>query len=137
MESGKGVKLDNKKSRFSLEKESFDKFQQSVDQTVEQKEDFQKLAFTLGSSFIKIMEDSTLAENKSPMSLSLEKENLAKLVEFAKTVNNSESEPLGMGSVSLIVLLFKSVLMLRDKVNKLEYSNHQLEQKIKKIEKTE
>lgn len=130
----KGLKLDNKKSKFTQEKESVSKFEETVEKTIQQNEDFQKLAFALGSSFIKIMEDSVLVENKSPLSISLEKETLAKLVEFAKTVNNAESEPLGMGSVSLIVLLFKSSLMLRDKLNLLEFKNHQLEQRLDKLE---
>lgn len=130
----KGTKLDNKKSRFTQEKEAISNFENTVEQTIQQNEDFQKLAFNLGSSFIKIMEDSTLPENKSQTTISLEKENLAKLIEFAKVVNNSESEPLGMGSVSLIVLLFKSSLMLRDKLNQLEFKNYQLEKKLEQIQ---
>lgn len=39
-----------------------------------------------------------------------------------------------MGSIGLISLLFRSLILQRDKINKLEYSFFLLEQKIKNLE---
>lgn len=130
----KGLKIDNSKSIFSQKKKTEEEFNQAVESKIEQNEEFQKSAFILGSNFIKIVEDTTLPENKLQTTLSLEKETLTKLVEFAKVVNNTDSEPLGMGSVSLIILLFKSTLLLRDKINKLEFKNSQLEESVKRLQ---
>ena len=51
------------------------------------------------------------------------------MIKLAVDVNNDPNEQEGMGSLMWIVLLLKTLLMQRDRINQLEYVVSQLEKK--------
>lgn len=129
----KNVKLDSKKSRFAKQAETKQIFEKKVTEVHEKMVGRQQLIFELGKQFLDLLKDKTLTENKGPMHQSLEKEVLGKLTQFAIEVNNDENEGEGMGSISMIVLLFKSMMIMRDNCNRAEYKIEQLEKQLKSL----
>lgn len=129
--STKNVKLDTKKSRFAKQAETKINFEKKVDEVHNTMVSRQQQVFDLGKQFLELMRDKTLPENKGPMQTSLEREILNKLTQFAIEVNNDENEGESMGSISMIVLLLKSSLIMRDNYNKMEYKVEQLEKQLK------
>lgn len=87
-------------------------------------------ASELTIQFNKVMADKTLAQNKNIFQQDLEKDLLLQMIQLAIDINNDDAESEGMGSVSWIVLLFKTCFAQRDRVNNLEYSISKLESKI-------
>lgn len=129
----KNVKLDSKKSRFARQAETKQNFENKVTEVHDKMMGRQQLIFELGKQFLDLLKDKTLAENKGPMQQSLEKEVIGKLTQFAMEVNNDDNEGEGMGSISMIVLLFKSMLIVRDNYNRVEYKIEQLEKQLKSL----
>lgn len=126
-EEKKQVKIDNSRSRFARQKSIQEEFEKKADQTFQTMQDRQKEALELGQQFLQMMRDKTLPAQKLPIAQSLERELLNKMVTFAVMVNNDQTEPEGMGSVSLMTLLFKAALIMRDNYNQIEYRLEQLE----------
>lgn len=87
-------------------------------------------AAELSSQFNQIMNDKTLKQNKSIFARDMERELLTKMVQLAIDVNNDQYEHEGMGSLSWIVLLLKTSLNQRDKINQLEFAVSQLEKRL-------
>lgn len=125
------LKIDNKRSRYGRQIEAKQAFDQQAEEAHNKLIGRQGQIFELGKKFIEIMEDKTLTANKGPMQQSMEREILNKLITFAVEVNTDQLEQEGMGSVGLLILLFRSNLAMRDKYNSLEYKFEQLEKKLK------
>jgi len=118
----KSLKIDNSKSQFQtklVDRESFDK---KVKESINDRSDRNKKAFDLGQKFILILSDKTLVSNKGPIQKDLEKQICNDLFTLAVAVNNDPSESEGAGSLVLDTLFFKSLLIMRDRLNELEYS---------------
>lgn len=118
----KSLKIDNSKSKFqtkSVDKDSFDK---KVKEVINDKNDRNKKAFELGQKFISVLSDKTLSSNKGPIQKDLEKQICNDLFMLAVAVNNDPAESEGAGSLVLDTLFFKSLLMMRDRLNEIEYS---------------
>jgi len=117
----KGLKISNESSMFAppeKPEESFDEKAKKVISKVEgRKADCAKLA----SQFVGILNDKILSVNKSPITKDIEKEVVGKLVALASEINSDESEDEGMGSMAVITLLMRSILIQRDKINELAY----------------
>lgn len=71
-----------------------------------------------------------MPQNKSIFAAEVEKEVLSSIIKLASEINNDPNESEGMGSLSWIAQLFKTSLLQRDRLNKLEYSLIHLEKKI-------
>lgn len=84
----------------------------------------------MSSQFNQIMNDKTLKQNKNIFAREMERELLTKMAQLAIEVNNDQHEHEGMGSLSWIILLLKTCLNQRDKINQLEFSFSQLEKKL-------
>lgn len=91
-------------------------------------------ALELSNNYKKILEDTTLSQNKSLISIDIEAENLIALGQLAIDMNLDEQEDVGMGSVGLCSLLLRCMLIQRDKINTLDYQNYQLESRVKDLE---
>ncbi|HWZ23230.1 MAG TPA: hypothetical protein VNW06_11285 [Cytophagaceae bacterium] len=85
-------------------------------------------------AFKKLMEDRTVPQNKSVFSGDLEKEVISNLMNLAIDMNEDPHEKEGMGSVGLIVFLFRLLLSQKDRVNELDYKVHTLEKKLGQAE---
>jgi hypothetical protein len=107
--------------------EDFEKQVKAVEQKMAS---YKQRAAELAVQFKKIVEDKTLSQNKNIFNTELEREVLSKMIQLASEINNDPNEQEGMGSLSWITLLFKTVLSQRDRINNLEYSISQLDKKI-------
>lgn len=125
-----GLKLTNKKSRVRQAREDED----LVGRASEIQEKFQarkQNAYALAAQFVEFLNDKTLPDNKGVIGKDLEKELIGKLVQFAIDTNNDPNEQYdGMGSVGIITLLLRALLIQRDKLNRLDYKLSKLEQKL-------
>lgn len=132
-----GLKINNKKSIFSQlpKKPNPAEFQQQVKDSQEKVMGYELEASQLAAMFQKLLEDKTLPENKNSLALEAERELIGKIVEIAVKLNNDTNEQEGMGSVGTSILLFRAVMMQKDRINKLEYSLVQAEKEIKSLAK--
>ena len=129
----KDSKVDVSKSRFTKKTAIKQQFEERAAQTHEAREGNQVRAAQIGQEFMRFFNQKILPQNKGPMEKSFEREIIGKLIQYAIDINNDEFEKDdGMGSVSMITLLFNTVIKLRDRCNLLEYKILELEQKISK-----
>lgn len=130
--ANKGSKLDNSKSMFANKpkKPTQKEFEQSINESQKRNLDYKERATELVSSFRKTLDDKVLPQNKSVFSLDAEKELLQKLVNLGVDMNTDPHEDEGMGSMGLIGLLFRSLLIQRDKINNLDYTVNKLEKQV-------
>jgi len=91
---------------------------------------YKQKAAEYSSQFKKMMSDKTLTQNRSVFTSELESEILGNMIKLAVEVNNDPHEQEGMGSLMWIVLLLKTFLMQRDRINQLEYTISQLEKNL-------
>lgn len=84
-------------------------------------------AADLSTQFYKALADKTLVQNKNQFQVAMENDVLGQMVQLAIDINNDPAEEKdGMGSLSWIVVLLKTALKQRDKINQLEYQVSQL-----------
>jgi len=81
----------------------------------------------LGKNFIELITDKTLIENKGSIALHAENQVVSDLAKLAIDMNNDETQDEGMGSIGLLVLMFKTALSQRNRINALEYKLQKLE----------
>jgi hypothetical protein len=84
----------------------------------------------LGIKIMQLMKDQTLNINKNQIMSQVEMETIKNLIDLALEINNDDQEDSGIGSISCIVLLFKTCLLQRDKINNIEHKLSLLEKKI-------
>ncbi len=127
----KGTKLDNQRSMFAKKNSDKVSFEESADKYVGELKDRNKRAFDLAKQFMDVMKDKTLPENKSVIVQDIEREVKNKLLQLSIEINNDENEENdGMGSLAIISLLLKTVMLQRDSINLLEYKLKTLEKKM-------
>lgn len=132
-----GLKISNEKSILNTipRKPSKEEFEKKAAAVNEQLNSYTDRAAELSIQFKKVLEDKTLLQNKTILSTDLEREVIGKLTQLGIDMNTDENEKEGMGGIGLIALLFRSILIQRDKINSLEYANKQLEVRMQEIEK--
>ncbi len=127
------IKLDNNKSRFAKKseekKQNETNFEGEVSNYQAQQSIIIKKVADLTSTFMGMIKDSTLKENKGPIQLDLEQQICKDLTELSLELNQDETQPEGIGSAGMTLLLLKIVMVQRDKINELGY-------KISKLEKS-
>jgi hypothetical protein len=82
-----------------------------------------------------MLEDRTLPQNKNIFAQEIEKETLGQIMELASEINADPNEQDGIGSLSWVAQLLKTVLYQRDRINKVEYAFLALEEKVKNLTK--
>jgi hypothetical protein len=130
-ETKSGLKINNSKSKFQVKNDQKKDFDQKVKELVSEKSERNKKALELGQKFLSALNDKTLSSNKSLIQKDLEKQICNDLFLLATAVNNDPTESEGGGSLVLDTLFFKSLLMMRDRLNELEYSFKSLNEKLK------
>lgn len=123
-------KVSSQKSIFDgiPKKSSYEEFSKKVDSVQEKNNSHKIKAAELSSQFYKVLNDKTLRENKTIFSKSIEKDLLLELINLSIEINNDQFEKEGMGSLTLITLLFNSLLLQRDKINNLEFELSKLKE---------
>lgn len=131
-----GLKINNSKSIMNNipKKPNPVEIEAKAREAIDRSEGYNSEVANLVSMFKKTLEDKTLADNKSSLSLDAEKELIGKMIDLAININNDPNQREGMGSVGLIIVLLKSILDHRDKVNKLSYDMLQSDRKINSLQ---
>lgn len=126
-------KVSSQKSIFdnAAKKPSQEDFENKVKQYHEKSIGYKTKAAELSNKFKNALLDKTLVQNKNIFANEVETELLSDMVTLAMEVNNDPNEQESMGSLMWIILLLKTSLMQRDKINELEYKIFQLEKQIK------
>lgn len=127
-------KVSSQKSIFddAPKKPSQEDLQKNAKKAEENFSENKTRAYQLANDFLRAMEDKTLPENKNVFQKDMEKELLRNMSNLAQEINSDPLELDGVGSLSWIVLLLKTCLTQRDKINTLEYN---VRDKLSKIEK--
>lgn len=120
------LKLDTSKSKFQINSNSKKDFDSQVKDAIGEKNNRNKKALELGQKFLSTLADKTLNSNKSIIKKDLEKQICNDLFMLATSVNNDPNEPEGAGSLLLDTLFFKSLLIMRDRLNELEFLLHEV-----------
>lgn len=130
-----GVKLKNSDSIFANvpKKPSQAELDKSVADFNKRQNSYKERASELSLNFRKILEDKTLPDNKNIFAADLEKEIMGNLGQLAIDINTDEKEVEGMGSVGIITLLLRCLLIQRDKLNLLQFSVEKLENTVKSL----
>lgn len=134
VEATKTLKLDPKKSLFSKKAAVKNTFEERAQEVHSRMQGYLSEAFELGVQFKEFLEDKTVPSQMGALRRSREKEVIGKLVAFAIRVNNDQDENEGMGSVSILTLLLKTSLAMRDRYNELDYKYHELESYCTRLE---
>jgi hypothetical protein len=126
-----GLKLDNKNSSVETPKRvSTEEFENKAVEVSNQLDAYSVRAVELSQKYKQVLEDQTLVENKTKFNVDAEKELIANLVQLGIDLNLDEHEKEGMGSIGLIMLLLRAMLIQRDKINSLDFALTNLERKI-------
>lgn len=131
-----GLKLNNSNSMFANvpKKPTQAELDQAVKESMGKDQDYKERAAALSLSFTKLLNDRTLLQNKNVFAADLERETIGKLAQLGLDLDNDENvEEAGMGSIGLINLLFRSLLIQRDKINNLDYELHELQLKLNSL----
>jgi hypothetical protein len=91
-------------------------------------------AARLALAFKNILNDTTLAVNKSVIARDAEKGLIGNLIALGTTMNNDVRQEEGQGSMGVITLLLGTSLNQRDKINELAYADTQHAQRIMALE---
>lgn len=119
----KGVKFKGKSMFDNLPKKpSPAALKEKANQANQQQTVYTEQGAELAMAFRKLLDDKKLSNNKTDTDFSIEKEILGKLVDLGISINIDENEQEGMGSIALITLLLKCILLQRDKINELEFN---------------
>jgi hypothetical protein len=130
--SNKGLrKVSSQKSIFDStpKKQTKQEFDQKIKTIQERSSGYKQRAAEFSAQFKKAMLDKTLLQNKNVFAQEMESELLSNMIKLAVEVNVDPNEQEGMGSLMWVILLLKTCLMQREKINSLEYQVAQLEKK--------
>lgn len=123
------LKLSNERSSLAARSEEKKKIEQNFNNGVAQLENSQQLAHQFlekGTQLHAFMRDKTLKSNKGPIAEQVEHTLLGQLIQMAERLNNDPTQKEGAGSVALETIVLKSLLILRDRLNELEYQQQQV-----------
>jgi hypothetical protein len=135
----RGVKLRNKaaeqREEEKRQREEYKRrFDERAEATVKHVNEQGDRAINAISRFLKMTEDRTLAENRGGIANDVEREIRQDLIQLALDMNNDETEEdNGKGSVVVLSVVTKILLVYRDRLNQLEYDNYQLKNELRKI----
>lgn len=125
------VKLDNSKSRFAKKAEEKKQIEANFDGQVsdfqEQQAAIIKKSGDLTSRFMQVIKDSTLKENKGPIQIEMEQQICRDLTDLSLELNQDQTQPEGIGSAGMTLLLLKIVMMQRDQLNECRFKISKLE----------
>ena len=132
----KGLKINNDASIANVlpttpSKKEFETEARKVNETLNSYND---RALKLAIDFRRIMNDTTLPQNRNVLSKELEREIITNLMQLAIDINTDQYEKDGMGSVGVEALIMNQLLTLRDRNNFLEFTLEQLTRKMKEME---
>jgi hypothetical protein len=134
----RGVKIKSKASEQAEEEkrareEYLRSFDERAEQTVKHHNEQGGRAMEAITRFLKMSEDKTLAQNRGTIANDVEREVRQELLQLALDMNNDETEDdNGKGSVVVLSVVTKILMLYRDRMNEMEYEMHQLKRELAK-----
>ena len=131
----RGLKLKNKhqekREKEKKEKEEYlKKFEEKAEQSFKNYTEKEARAVKIVSCYLEMTKDKTLARNKGGIVADLEREARTDLIQLALDQNNDENEQdNGKGSVIVLSVLTKIILLFRDRINDLEFEIQEMKKK--------
>jgi len=128
-----GLKLNASKSMFSKKETQAPTFEDQAKDVHTLAEQRKIRGFELTQQFLGVFQNKTLLANKGPGEKQEEKDVIRSLSWFALELNNDHNEKEGIGSVSMITLIFNCLLKMRDGYNELEYKLSEAQDEIARL----
>jgi len=133
-----GLKINNEGSNLPPPKPSTSEaFSQKADAAFIKIQGYKQRMWDLSAKFKSFIEDKILPLNKTLVSKDLENEVLQQLITVASEMNEDDTQPEGLGSTALCMLLMKMTLLQRDIINSLAYEVDKLKMQLQKQSKPE
>lgn len=133
------LKIKNDKSILNniknKDKEYKEQFEKNANKANLDYNSYVERAADLALKLKKIINDTTLTENKNPILSNLESEVIEALFTLGMDMNTDPNQVDGAGSMGIIALMLKMLLIQRDRINKLSYDLSILNKKMHKSEK--
>jgi len=132
-----GLKINNANSMFANQpkKPTQRETEQIIGEIKEQENEFKVRALELAHNFKKMIDNKTIPTNINQFQVDLERDIINQLAQLGIDMNNDEYEQVdGMGSIGLSTLLFRCMIIQRDKINQLSYDLESLGKIVKKLE---
>jgi hypothetical protein len=114
------------KQTNNVKKPTVKDLENSVREIENKKNSYKQRGSELTIAFKKAILDKTLKRNRNILQEEIEKELLENMIRLSVDVNNDQNEPEGSGSLMWIILLLKTCLAQRDRINDLEYALTQM-----------
>lgn len=112
-------------------KPSAEEFDKKVQKYSKQYDSYKEQAAILSQKFQKLIVDKTLKQNKTVFSAEIEQDVLKEMIDLAVAINNDGNvKDEGTGSLNWIIVLLRTCLYQRDRINSLEYALSQIDKKI-------
>jgi len=128
-ENKKSLKINNSKSSIEPPPERIDVLANA--QKILNDREFQfKLGWNLTSRLVGVFKNKKLQENKTQNDKDNEMAVLQSFMDFAKLINNDQTQEEGLGSITFMIAITRCTLLQRDQIN--EYS-HELDILRKKV----
>jgi hypothetical protein len=133
-----GLKINNEASKVPPPKPSATEvFEKKADEAFMKIQGYKQKMWDLSSKFKSFVEDKILPVNKTVISKDVENEVLQQLIAVASEMNEDNTQPEGLGSTALCMLLLKMTLLQRDIINNLGYEVDKLKMQLQKQNKPE
>jgi len=135
----RGVKIKTKasvqKEQEAQERDEYKaRFDENAENTIKYHDEKSKKAVDIVSRYLKMIEDKTLNRNRGSIANDVEREIRQHIIQLALDMNNDENEEdNGKGSVVVLSVVTKILLMYRDRLNDLEFEVQQLKRELNKL----
>jgi len=131
---GSGLKINNQHSSIPIPPKQTQKeiFDMQATEASKKIEGYKARTWELSGRFKEILQDQTLAANKTLISKDVEIEILNKIIVLALEMDSDETQPEGFGSTALCMLLMKMLLLQRDTINNIAFKLDQLDKQSNK-----
>ena len=126
----KGLKIDNSASALKPAVQ-VPNFRDKVHEIL-QNEDLQnKIAGEVVGGFLSVINDKTLDSAKSLDDKNNDRKKIEDLIDFARIANSNEEQESGLGTTTVLIVLCRTLLKQRDRINELEFSLNKLSSQFK------
>jgi hypothetical protein len=131
---GAGLKINN--DRSSIATPPAQSAQEALDakagKVMEKIDEFKIRTLELATKYKTLFDSKVLAPNKTQLIKDAEREIITNLVKLALEMEADDFQPIGQGSTSLLSLTMNIMLMMRDRMNELEFRIERAEKELAK-----
>ena len=132
---GGGLKVDNTNSSVASPPPSTQAaFEARAEKAMEKMDEFKIRTLELATKYKALFDSKVLAPNKTSIIKDAEREVITNLIKLALEMEADDLQPIGQGSTSLCSLVMNIMLLMRDRMNELEFRIERLEKAAKQAD---